>query len=316
MRILLTGGAGFIGSHVLDRLVTGGARIVVVDDFNDYYNPAFKEQNITAHRENPAVKIVRGSITDMGVLEDAARGETLDVIIHLAARAGVRASIAAPLLYQKVNVEGTNNLLELARARGIKRFVFASSSSVYGDQKKTPFSESDPVDHPISPYAATKRATELIAHAYHHLFGINCIGLRFFTAYGERGRPDMAPYLFTDAVLNGKPIKKFGDGTTRRDYTYIADIADGVVQCLGLSHGYEIINLGNNHPVSLNEFIGLLERITGVKANIIAESMQPGDVTQTYADVAKAKRLLDWEAKTPFAEGLERFVAWYKKERL
>ncbi len=315
-KVLLTGGAGFIGSHVLDRLAAQGDQVVVVDDFNDYYDPKFKEANIRTHENQPGVDVIKGSITDLSLLEHIFETHRFDTVVHLAARAGVRPSIADPLLYQKVNVEGTANLLEHCRNFSVSRFVFASSSSVYGNQQKTPFSETDPVDRPISPYAATKRATELIAHAYHHHFGIKCIGLRFFTVYGERGRPDMAPYLFTQAVLEGKPIKKFGDGTSRRDYTYIEDIVDGVMRCLDKDLGYEIINLGNHSPITLNDFIAVLEELIGKKARIIPHPMQAGDVEKTHADIAKAKELLGWEPKTPFREGLEKFIAWYKANRM
>ncbi len=313
--IMVTGGAGFIGSHVVDRLIERGEKVVVIDDFNNFYKPNFKEENIACHLDNKNFKLYRGDITDWKFLTNVFQKEKIDKVLHLAARAGVRPSIKDPNLYQRVNISGTQNLLELARRNHIKDFIFASSSSVYGNQKKIPFSEDDSADRPISPYGATKRATELLAYAYHNLFGMNCIGLRFFTVYGERGRPDMAPYLFTESMFEGKEIQRFGDGTTKRDYTYVGDITDGVMKCLDKNFGYEIINLGNNKPITLNEFIKTLENIIGIKAKIVPNPEQPGDVKVTYADISKAKKLLGWEPKTTLSEGLGKFVEWYKKSR-
>lgn len=316
MRILVTGGAGFIGSHVVDRLLQVGHAIVVIDDFNDYYDPKFKEENITPHRKHKNYTLYRGDVSDMkfltGVFE---RGKEFDAIVHIAARAGVRKSIEDPNLYRGMNIDGTINLLECSRIHGIKEFIFASSSSVYGERAKVPFDEEDAADRPVSPYAATKRAAELLIHSYHHLYGIHSAILRFFTVYGERGRPDMAPYLFTRALLTGGTIAQFGDGSTKRDYTYVGDIADGVAACLGKQFGYEIINLGGNKPVSLKEFIRMLERVAGVPAKIVLKPMQQGDVTVTYANIAKAKRLLGWEPKVLLEDGLARFVSWYKVHR-
>lgn len=317
MRILVTGGAGFVGSHVVDRLIRDGHFVVVVDDFNDFYPPKFKEENISAHRAHKSFKLYRGDVSDFkflsGVFE---KEEKFDAIIHLAARAGVRKSIENPALYCRTNIDGTLNLLELAKIYGVKDFIFASSSSVYGKSSKVPFEEEDPADRPISPYAATKRAAELLMHSYHHLFGLNCTALRFFTVYGERGRPDMAPYLFTEAIFKGDAIVQFGDGNTERDYTYVGDIVDGIAGCLGKQFGYEVVNLGGNQPVPLKKFIGTLENITGIKANIVQKPMQAGDVTVTFANISKAKRLLGWEPKVHLEEGLTRFVDWYRKNRL
>jgi UDP-glucuronate 4-epimerase len=315
MHILLTGGAGFIGSNTLNALVKAGHSIVVIDDFNDYYNPVFKEENIAPFINNSSVKIYRGSITDFPFLQNIFLNEKFDAVIHLAARAGVRPSIANPKLYQEVNVVGSENLLELCKEHGIKKFIFASSSSVYGNQTKVPFSETDEIV-PISPYAETKKSLELLAYSYHLLYEMSCIGLRFFTVYGEKGRPDMAPYLFTEKLLKGEEIQKFGDGSTRRDYTYIDDIVEGILRCLDVQVGYEIINLGNNSPVSLNEFIALLEKITGQKAKIKKLGMQPGDVNVTYADITKAKTILHWSPKTSLEEGLTKFVGWFRVNRL
>ncbi|MFA5075833.1 MAG: GDP-mannose 4,6-dehydratase [Patescibacteria group bacterium] len=314
MRVLVTGGAGFIGSHVCDYLVNQGHEVFCLDNFNDYYNPAFKEQNVAINSGKSNHHLLRGDITDLDFLKSVFTNK-FDKVIHLAARAGVRPSIADPLLYQKVNVEGTANLLEMCRQNGIKDFIFASSSSVYGNNKKIPFSETDPVDNPISPYAATKKAMELLAHTYHHLFGLNCIGLRFFTVYGERGRPDMAPYLFTQWIDQGQEVKRFGQGDTKRDYTYIQDIVSGVVACLDKDFGYEIINLGNNQPVVLSHFIAIVEGLLGKKANIKQYPMQPGDVDITYADIRKAQKLLGYQPKTTIEEGMDKFVSWYKINR-
>ncbi len=314
--ILVTGGAGFIGSHLVDKLLEIGHKVVLVDDFNSYYNPEFKEENISRHIDKEYFKLYRYDISDFEALGTVFEKEKIDKIIHLAARAGVRASIQDPILYEKVDIGGTTNLLELARKHNIKDFIFASSSSVYGNQKKVPFSENNSADRPISPYGAAKRSTELLAYAYHHLFKINCTGLRFFTVYGERGRPDMAPYLFTESILKGKEIQKFGDGTTKRDYTYIDDIIRGILACLDKNFGYEIINLGNNRPISLNDFMRLLEKITGTGLKIKVLPEQPGDVKITCADISKAKKLLGWEPQVPLELGLKKFVSWFRNNRL
>lgn len=315
MNILLTGAAGFIGSHLADRLLTLGHSVIAVDNFSDYYNPQFKEENVAQHTGNDSYRLHRLDISDSDDLRQIFESEKIDMIMHMAAQAGVRISIQKPLHTQKMNIEATYNIFELAREFGVKDVVFASSSSVYGNQEKTPFSENDAVDHPISPYAASKKACELIAYTYHHLYSMNCIGLRFFTVYGERGRPDMSPYLFTQAILNEKPLRKFGDGSKMRDFTYIEDIINGVVSCIGKNLGYEIINLGNSNAVSLNEYIAILEKIIGKKAIIDQQSDQPGDIKKTFADVSKAKQLLGWEPTTDLEEGLPKFVEWFKKNR-
>lgn len=314
--ILVTGVAGFIGSNTAQKLLTDGKKVIGIDNLNDYYNQSWKEENLNNLKKNEDFIFHKADIRDLETLKEIAKTEKIDAIIHLAARAGVRPSIADPILYEEVNVKGTVNMLEIAKEFEIKQFVFASSSSVYGNQEKIPFSETDNVDNPISPYAATKKACELIAYTYSHLYYINTIGLRFFTVYGPAGRPDMAPYLFTKAILNDQPINKFGDGSTRRDYTFIDDIVSGVVAAIDLDHSYEIINLGNNTPVSLNEFISTLEEITGKEMKINQMGMQPGDVDQTYADISKAQKLLGYDPKTNFKEGLTKFVEWYKENRL
>ena len=316
MKILITGGAGFIGSHLAGRLLEEGKEVVVLDDFNDYYNPKWKEENIEAYKKNKNFKLFRGDILDETLVDEILKTERVETIIHLAARAGVRPSMQNPALYQKVNVEGTKVILEAARKHGIKNIILASSSSVYGNQKKMPCSEDDSVDNPASPYAATKREMELLAKTYHNLYSTNIACLRFFTVYGEGGRPDMALYIFMEKIANGEEIQKFGDGSSMRDYTYIGDIVDGITRCIGKNFGYEIINLGNNSPVSLNDFIAAIEKATEKKAKIKEMPKQEGDVEKTWADIAKAKRLLGWEPKTLLEENLAKIVLWYKKYRL
>lgn len=315
MKILVTGGAGFIGSHTISHLLSQSDHSVVcVDNFNDYYNPEFKERNIIPFLENKRFRLYRNDIADLDEMSELFEKEKIDKVCHLAARAGVRPSIADPFIYEETNVKGTLNLLDLSRKHNIKNFVFASSSSVYGNQKKVPFSESDQLDWPISPYAATKKASELLAHTYHHLHGLNCTGLRFFTVYGSAGRPDMAPCKFTKWINEGHPVTKFGDGTTKRDYTFIDDIVQGVIAALEKDLPYEIVNLGNNKPVELNYFINLIERLLGKKAVIENLPMQPGDVDITYADISKAQKLFNYNPKTTIEEGMERFIHWYKHE--
>jgi len=321
MTILLTGCAGFIGSHTTKALLQKGYNVIGVDNLNDYYNPVWKQQNLDQFKDENNFTFNRLDITDQKALEQifkeqATQGEPIQKIVHLAARAGVRASIEQPHLYQKVNVEGTLNLLELARQLEVPHFVFASTSSVYGNQKKIPFSETDPVNEPVSPYAATKKAAEMLCYTYSHLHNLQVTCLRFFTVYGPAGRPDMAPYLFTKAMLSDQPINKFGDGTTERDYTYIDDIVAGVVAAVEKPFRFEVINLGNNTPVSLNEFITTLEEITGKKAKINQMGMQPGDVDKTYADIAKARKLLGYKPETSIKGGLEKFVEWYRENRM
>lgn len=311
MRILVTGGAGFIGSHTVKALLDRGDKVICVDNFNDYYDPDVKKENIRPFLNNGKFKLYKSDITIFNAMRNIFKKEKPDKICHLAARAGVRASIENPFIYQQVNAGGTLNLLELSRKYGVKNFVFASSSSVYGNNKKTPFSEKHSVDNPISPYAATKKAAELMAYTYHRLYKMNCTALRFFTVYGPAGRPDMAPYMFTDAVYRGRPIKKFGDGTSKRDYTYISDIVSGVLAAVDRELGYEIINLGNNKPVRLNYFISIIEKILGRKAVIKQFPKQPGDVDITYADISKAKKLLGYSPEVKIEQGMEKFISWY-----
>lgn len=307
---LVTGGAGFIGSHVVDRLLHEGWQVTVVDDFDDFYDPALKRQNVAPHLRHPAYRLVEADIRDEQALRDAVPEHT-DVIVHLAARAGVRPSIDQPVLYQDVNVRGTQNLLELARARRIPQFVFASSSSVYGVNPRVPWSEEDSVLLPISPYASTKISGELLGHVYSHLFGIRFVALRFFTVYGPRQRPDLAIRKFSQAMLAGRAIPFFGDGSTRRDYTFVDDIVTGILAAMEYDGSpYEVINLGNSSAVSLADLVATIERVLGARARLNVQPMQPGDVPQTWADVSKAERLLGFRPNTPFDEGIERFAAW------
>ena len=312
--LLITGGAGFIGSHLVDRLLaTDVERITVVDDFNDFYNPAIKRDNIREHLEDSRYSIHEVDIRDRAALEQIFSNSNFDCVVHLAARAGVRPSLSEPQLYTETNINGTVNLLELARQHDIKQFVFGSSSSVYGINAKVPFSEDDPIRQPISPYAATKGAGELLCHTYSHLYGLRCICLRFFTVYGPRQRPDLAIHKFAKLISQHKPIPVFGDGTTRRDYTYIDDIIDGVTAAIDYDRSnYEVINLGESRTVELRELISLLEKELDTHAIIERQPPQPGDVPQTFADVSKARALLNYQPKTQIEEGLRRFVEWFR----
>jgi len=316
--LLVTGGAGFIGSHLVDRLLrTGVDQVIVVDDFNDFYNPDIKRENIREHLEDPRYKLIQADIRDRAALDDVFKKNHFDCIVHLAARAGVRPSLSEPELYTQTNINGTVNLLELARQHGIKQFVFGSSSSVYGSNAKVPFSEGDPIRQPISPYAATKAAGELICHAYSHLYDLRCVCLRFFTVYGPRQRPDLAIHKFAKLISQGEPIPVFGDGTTRRDYTYVDDIIDGVMAAIAYDQSdYEAINLGESRTVELQELIALLEKELGTKAVIDRQPPQPGDVPQTFADITKARALLGYNPQTQIEAGLHRFVAWFRTTKL
>ncbi len=313
--ILITGGAGFIGSHLVDHLLAeGGWRITVVDDFNDFYDPAIKRENLSARLANTNFKVVEGDIRNQETLSQVFSDANFDCLVHLAARAGVRPSLKEPRLYVETNVNGTVNLLELARAHGVKQFVFGSSSSVYGSNAKVPFSEDDPSFNPISPYAATKAAGELLCHSYAHLYDMRIVCLRFFTVYGARQRPDLAIHKFAKLISAGWPIPVFGDGTTRRDYTYIDDIIAGVRAAMDYHQSkYEVINLGESRTVELRELIGLLEQALGRQAEIDRQPLQPGDVPQTFADIGKARRLLGYDPQTQIEKGIEKFVEWFKE---
>jgi UDP-glucuronate 4-epimerase len=312
--ILITGGAGFIGSHLVDLLLAeGGWRVTVVDDFNDFYDPSIKQANIRAHLSNDGYRLVKADIRQREAMEPAFAETNFDCIVHLAARAGVRPSLSQPTLYAETNISGTLNLLELARTQEVKQFVFGSSSSVYGINAKVPFSEDDPIVNPISPYAATKAAGELLCHTYAHLYDIRIICLRFFTVYGARQRPDLAIHKFAKLINAGQPIPVFGDGTTRRDYTYIDDIIAGVRAAIDYDQSkYEIINLGESRTVELRELVSLLENALDRHAEIDRQPPQPGDVPQTFADVSKARRLLGYDPRTQIEEGISRFVDWFR----
>ncbi len=316
MRILITGGAGFIGSNLVDRLLAeGGWQIAVVDDFNDFYSPDIKRANIAGHLANPNYRLVEADIRDGEKLRSVFDENEFDCIVHLAARAGVRPSLSQPKLYTETNINGTVNLLELARDFEIKQFVFGSSSSVYGINAKVPFSEEDRIHQPISPYASTKAAGELLCHTYSHLFDIRTICLRFFTVYGARQRPDLAIHKFSKLISEGKPIQMFGDGTTRRDYTYIDDIIQGVRAAIDYDASmHEVFNLGESETTGLNRLIELLEQSLDLHAEIDRQPMQPGDVPITFADISKAKRLLNYDPKTKIEEGIPKFVEWFRQK--
>ncbi len=314
MKVLITGAAGFIGSHVTDSLLADGHHVVGFDNFDPYYDRPQKEANLEAARASDAFALVEADIRDADALEAAFdRHGPFDAVLHLAARAGVRPSIADTPGYTAVNVQGTVAVLEAAAGQDPRpRLVFASSSSVYGNNRKVPFSEADRVDHPISPYAATKKAGELICHTYHHLHDLPVWCLRFFTVYGPRQRPDLAIRKFTRLLLAGEPIEMYGDGTTSRDYTYIDDIVFGIRRALERCSGYEIINLGSEHPVTLAEMIDTVAAACGVRPDIRSRPMQPGDVQRTCADTAKALRLLDYNPSMPFADGIAAQVDWHR----
>ncbi|MBI2575334.1 GDP-mannose 4,6-dehydratase [Candidatus Woesearchaeota archaeon] len=315
MNVLVTGGAGFIGSHVADKLLERGDKVSCVDNFNDYYEPEMKKRNIKQAQQNRNFTLYREDILNLKQMEDIFGKAKPEAVIHLAARVGVRPSLKEPLLYEEVNVKGTLHILELCRKHGIRKIVFASSSSVYGANKKVPFSEDDRTDRPISPYGATKKAGELLCHSYNSLYRMDISCLRFFTVYGERGRPDMAPYKFTKLISEGKEIDVSGDGRTKRDYTYVADIVQGVTAALDRELGYEIINLGNSNTVELQYLIGLIEKELGKKARIKEMPMQPGDLPVTCADITKAKRLLGFSPRTKIEAGIKNLVAWYNQQR-
>ncbi|WP_168122928.1 GDP-mannose 4,6-dehydratase [Paenibacillus sp. HB172176] len=338
---VITGGSGFIGSHVCELLVKGGHRVINVDAFNDMYdyrikldnirpflrNDAFKDDSskaetlraLPASISEPNYRLEIVDIRDKSRLDEVFQSEPIDAVVHLAALPGVRASIDQPLEFEEVNVRGTLNLLECMKEHGVKKWVCASSSSVYGNNEKTPFEEGDPVDFPISLYAATKRSCELIGATYQHLYGIDAMMLRFFTVYGERQRPDLAIHKFTDMIFQGKEIPFYGDGTTMRDYTYIEDIVAGVVGSLRYveehSNVYEILNLGGDRTITLKSLVETIEKETGMKAKLNRLGMQAGDVNRTCANIDKARRLIGFSPSTSFEEGIHRFVTWYKGER-
>ncbi|MBZ5590145.1 MAG: GDP-mannose 4,6-dehydratase [Acidobacteriia bacterium] len=314
--ILVTGGAGFIGCHVSGELLDRGADVVCLDDFNDYYDPAFKRANVEPFRTKPRWHLVEGDIRDASLVDDTYRRFGVTATVHLAARAGVRPSIRDPRLYQEVNGLGTLNLLEAARKANARTFIFGSTSSVYGINSKVPFSEEDPITRPVSPYAATKRGNELMAFTFHHLYGLSVTCLRFFTVYGPRQRPEMAIYLFADRLARGLAVPRFGDGSSARDYTYVDDITAGVLAALDAAPAFEIVNLGGSRTTTLARLIELIAEALGVEPRVEELPPQPGDVPITFADVTKAKRLWGWEPKVPIEEGIRRFVEWFLAHRL
>ncbi len=313
-RVLVTGGAGFIGSHVCEALLRGGQEVVALDCFDDFYDPTVKRRNLSAAMSNSRFSLVEGDIRRPDDVRRAF-GRGVDIVVHLAARAGVRQSIEMPLLYQDVNVGGTMVLLEACRKAGSRRFIFGSSSSVYGNNAKVPFSENDPVDAPISPYAATKRAGEILSYTYHHLYGIPVTCLRFFTVYGPRQRPDLAIHKFVRLMEVGMAIPMFGDGSMARDYTYIDDIVQGVLRAVESCNGYHVFNLGGSSPVSLCDLIAHIEAAVGRRAIIERLPLQPGDVQRTFADVTLARRDLGFRPTVDLSTGLARFVEWFRANK-
>ena len=316
-KILITGGAGFIGSHCTRALLERNEFVVCLDNFNDFYDPQIKRQNVHEFKSNSNYQCVEGDIRDLQLLDTLFKEHKFDAVIHLAAMAGVRPSIENPLLYEDVNVKGFQVILETMRKYDVKKLLAASSSSVYGNNIKVPFSETDNVDFAISPYAATKKSNEVMAHVYHNLFDLDVILLRFFTVYGPGQRPDLAIHKFTKMIDEGKAIPFFGDGTTRRDYTFIKDIVDGVMASLEYVNDhencYEIINLGEATPIDLNTMVKTIEFALGKEATLNRLPMQPGDVNATFADIEKARRLLNYNPHTSFDDGIKAFIEWYRK---
>ena len=311
MNLIVTGGAGFIGSNLCEKLLTEGHQVMCIDNFNAYYDPAIKRRNIETFK-NDKFRLYEGDILDKPFLSEVFSNNPIDIVIHLAAMAGVGPSIENPFLYYNVNVIGTLNILEVMKQYNVKNMIFASSSSLYGNNKKIPFSELDNVDNPISPYAASKKAGELLCYTYQHLYNFNINCLRFFTVYGPKQRPDLAIFKFTKALFNDEPIIIYGNGSTRRDYTNINDIVHGILNALKKLDGYNIYNLGESHTITLNELINILEKYTEKKANIYYLPMQPGDVNQTFADISKAKVNLLYSPNVSIESGLKDFVNWYK----
>jgi UDP-glucuronate 4-epimerase len=315
--VLVTGGAGFIGSHVIRKLIDGGYRVVCVDNFSAFYDPAFKEQNVAPFLPYPKVfSLERVDIRDKVALTAVFEKEKPAYVVHLAAIADTRNAVDNPHEYVDVNITGTLNILDLARDYKVKNIALASSSSVYGNTPRFPWVESETADMPLSPYGATKRATELFAYAYHHNFGLNVTCLRFFNAYGENNRPGMVPYVWTNALLSGKEIEISGDGSRKRDYTYVGDVADGVILAMQKPLGYEVLNIGNSNPVSLLELLAVLEKATGTTATRKMRPSHSASVETTCADISKAKRLIGWEPKVTLEDGMGRLVKWFREVRV
>lgn len=312
MRFLVTGGAGFIGSNLVDDLLLHGNEVVCIDNFDTFYDPEIKKGNVNGALVYSTYRLINGDIRDKQLLKSIFSENKIDMVIHLAARAGVLPSVQNPELYYDVNLMGTLCLLESMRCANVKKMIFASSSSVYGNNKNVPFSEDSKVDNPISPYAASKKAGELLCHTYHHIYGFDIFCLRFFTVYGPRQRPEMAIHYFVNNILKGLPINQFGEGKSKRDYTYIDDIVTGVTGAIKNLKGYEVINLGESKTVSLKDLITIIESVTGQKGVIKLLPHQPGDVEITYADISKAKNILNYSPMFPIEKGIELFVGWYK----
>jgi len=310
--VLVTGAAGFIGSHLCERLAARGDAVVGLDNFNTFYDPAIKRKNVAGLLASGALKLVEGDIRDRDLVARVFREHQPASVVHLAAMAGVRPSLQDPVLYHDVNCTGTSVLLAAAHGAGVSRFVFGSSSSVYGGNPKVPFHEDDDVSHPVSPYAATKRANELTCWTFHHLYGMDIAALRFFTVYGPRQRPEMAIHKFVRLVEQGQPLPLFGDGATQRDYTYVDDILDGVLKAHDRSRGFRIYNLGESATISLRDLVGAIGRATGREPRVDWQPLQPGDVPRTFADIRRAREELGYDPRVNVEEGLRRFVAWYR----
>jgi Nucleoside-diphosphate-sugar epimerases len=312
--VLITGGAGFIGSHLVDRLLELEKKVICIDNFDPFYDEKIKLRNIENALLNPNFKFCKADIRDKLLLDSCFKDSSIDLVIHLAAKAGVRPSIESPFDYYSVNVDGTLNLLETMKNNSIDKMIFASSSSVYGNNTKAPFSEADNVDYPISPYAASKKTGELLCYTYHHLYNFDITCLRFFTVYGPRQRPDLAIHKFTKSILEGRLIPFFGDGTTERDYTYIDDIIDGILLVMAKLNGYDIVNLGEARKISLTKMVNTLEHSLKINAVIEKQTAQPGDVKLTHADITKAKAKYGYNPKWDFEKGIQEFINWLKTE--
>ena len=314
--VLVTGAAGFIGSNLVRALLEKEYRVVGVDNFDDTYNPQFKEEHIALFLDNPNFVLHRVDIRDLSALKAVFEAERPSCVVHLAAKADTRDAVQNPRLYLSVNIDGTLNILELCKEHAVSNLVIASSSSVYGNSPNVPWREDENADRPLSPYGATKRAVEHLAHTYHHNFGMNIICLRYFNVYGENNRPSMVPYVWTEKLLKDEEIEISGDGSRKRDYTYIGDIVGGTILAMEKPLGFEVINLGNHTPASLNELLAVFEKVMGTKAKVKSRPSHGASVEVTYADVSKAKELLGWEPRTSLEEGITRLVAWFRANRL
>ncbi len=310
-KVLVTGGAGFIGSHLAERLLKEKKQVLILDNFDDFYGPREKRENIVGLLKNNEAELIKGDIRNKSLVRRIFNKHNPRVVVHLAARAGVRASIEDPVLCQEINYLGTANILEVAKDFNLRNFIFGSSSSVYGERSKVPFKEEDRVERPISPYGASKTAAEEILYVYHHLYNIPITCLRLFTVYGPRQRPDLAIRKFINLIYKGEELTMYGDGTSRRDYTYISDIVEGIVSAVKKPRAFEVVNLGNSSPVLLKDLIKHIEKNVGKKAKIRQIEEQPGDVSQTYADISKAKRLYNWKPEVKIEDGLKQAVEWY-----